>query len=146
MSKTFKPNSIYCIRNDVTPMAKILVVYTMAIMVALLFVGNVIVYAETDWKGDAKWGDTSHGDNNPTEKEFWNVAEDNKLHSLAKCIDHMDCKDHNIDWDKFKETKSWTNATEDEKFCIVESEDLGNTLVDYELLDCYKNPDYYQER
>lgn len=105
-----------------------------------------LVTGETDWKGDAKWGDESHDDNNPSENKFWNVAEDSKLHSLAKCIDHMDCKENKIDFDKFRETKAWTNATEDEKFCIVESEDLGNTLVDYEVLDCYKNPNYYQER
>ena len=105
-----------------------------------------LVTAETDWQGDAKWGAESHGDNHPTEKQFWKVAEKSKLHSLAKWIDWMDCKDHNIDFDKFRETKAWTNATEDEKFCIVESEDLGNTLVDYEVLDCYKNPNYYNER
>lgn len=104
------------------------------------------VNAETDWKDKAKWGAESHGDNKPTEKRFWQVAEDKKLHSLAKCIDHMLCKENDINFEKFSETKAWKNATEDEKICIVESEDLGNSLVDYEVLDCYKNPNYYNER
>lgn len=111
----------------------------------VLLTGNSVV-AETDWKGKAKWSGTAHNDNKPTEKEFWNVAKEKKLHSLAKCIDHMDCKENDIDFDKFKETVAWTNSTEDQKFCIFESEELGNSLVDYEVLDCYKNPDYYQER
>ena len=112
----------------------------------MMLAGLNSTYAETDWKGGAKWGAESHGDNHPTEKQFWQVAEQNKLYSLAKCIDHMECKENNIDWNEFKETKAWTNATEDEKICILESEDLGNTLVAYEVLDCYKNPDYYDER
>jgi hypothetical protein len=103
-------------------------------------------YAETDWKGNAKWGATDHKDNKPTEKQFWKVAESKKLHSLAKCIDWMECKNNDVDFDKFTETKAWINATEDQKICIVESEDLGSSLADYELLDCYKNSNYYNER
>lgn len=117
-----------------------------AIAMMIFSVSTISIKAETDWKGKPKWGAESHDDNNPSEKEFWKVAEDKKLHSLAKCIDHMDCKENDIDFDKFKETKAWSNSTEEQKFCIVESEDLGNTLVDYEVLDCYKNPNYYEER
>lgn len=117
-----------------------------SLLVALTLIIPVSVQAETDWKGEAKWSGTAHEDNKPTEKEFWNVAKEKRLHSLAKCIDFMECKENDIDFDKFKETVSWINATEDQKICIVESEDLGNSLVDYEVLDCYKNPDYYNER
>lgn len=118
----------------------------LGISILLVIFSIPLSYAETDWKGDAKWGDKSHGDNEPSEKDFWNVAENQKLHSLAKCIDHMECKENDIDFDKFKGTISWIKATEEQKFCIVESEDLGNSLVDYEVLDCYKNPNYYEER
>jgi len=124
---------------------KVLVAFAV-LPLLLLTVGFTLANAETDWKGDPKWGDSNHGDNNPSEHKFWQVAEHKKLHSLAKCIDHMECKDSQIGIENFQETKAWTNATEDEKICILESKDLGNTLVDYEILDCYKNPDYYNER
>lgn len=107
---------------------------------------NMAYGAEDEWAGKPKWNGEAHDDNKPTEKDFWKTAEKKKLHSLSKCIDMMECKNNDVDFDKFKETKAWTNATEEEKICIVESEDLGNKLQDYEIEFCYKNPDYYYDR
>lgn len=122
----------------------ILVIASLFFLISNLSLGT-IVFAD-DWKGKPKWGGTSHEDNNPSEKKFWKIAEDKKLHSLAKAIDHMVAKENDIDMDKFRETTAWKNATEDEKFCIIESEDLGNSLADYEVMKCYMNPAYYENR
>jgi len=88
--------------------------------------------------------DERHDDNNPNDNlEKWC---NQSLKECARNIDDMNYKDGDIDFKHFKQLAAWKTADEDEKFCIVESADLGNNLATYEVMKCYKDPDYYLDR
>ncbi len=60
---------------------------------------------------------------------------------LYQAIDNNKFDDNNINWNHFKNTPIFENATHSIQKCITKAEHLGNNLADYEIYDCYKKFD-----
>jgi hypothetical protein len=97
-------------------------------------------YAEKceDIKGVESWGSESHGDNNPSEKKFKSMLNDDSVGicELAKAIDHMKAKGTVKDWSDFKETTVYLGTTDKVQDCLEDRMDLGDSLADYEIQKC----------
>jgi hypothetical protein len=92
---------------------------------------NNIAIAEEDFD---EWSSTDHGDSNPSEK---NCEKHDTLRDYAKAVDHMKCDDDDIDWSDFKSSPVYINANDEQQDCLRAAEDLGGSLTDYEVMDCY---------
>ena len=90
-----------------------------------------------------EWDSTGHGDSNPTEK---NCETHNTLRDFAKAVDHMKCDDDNIDWSDFKASPVYVSANDEQQDCLRAAEDLGGSLTDYEVMDCYIEPEEMLEK
>jgi len=90
-----------------------------------------------------EWDSTGHGDSNPTEK---NCETHNTLRDFAKAVDHMKCDDDNIDWSDFKSSPVYISANDEQQDCLRAAEDLGGSLTDYEVMDCYIEPEEMLEK
>ena len=84
-----------------------------------------------------EWDSTGHGNSNPTEK---NCKTHNTLRHFPKAVDQMKCDDDNIDWSEFKSSVVYTTATDEQQNCLTAAADLGSSLTDYEVMDCYIEP------
>jgi hypothetical protein len=101
---------------------------------------NNIAIAEEDFD---EWSGTDHGDSNPSEK---NCKKHDTLRDFAKAVDHMECDDDNIDWSDFKSSPVYVNANDEQQDCLKAAEDLGSSLTDYEVMDCYIEPEEMLEK
>ena len=90
-----------------------------------------------------EWDSTGHGDSNPTEN---NCETHNTLRDFAKAVDHMKCDDDNIDWSDFKSSPVYVSANDEQQDCLRAAEDLGGSLTDYEVMDCYIEPEEMLEK
>jgi len=99
-----------------------------------------IAIAEEDFD---EWSGTDHGDSNPSEK---NCKKHDTLRDFAKAVDHMECDDDNIDWSDFKSSPVYVNANDEQQDCLKAAEDLGGSLTDYEVMDCYIEPEEMLEK
>ena len=90
-----------------------------------------------------EWSGTDHGDSNPSEK---NCKKHDTLRDFAKAVDHMECDDDNIDWSDFKSSPVYVNANDEQQDCLKAAEDLGGSLTDYEVMDCYIEPEEMLEK
>lgn len=62
------------------------------------------------------------------------------IKQLARAVDIMKFDDDNINWNHFKNTNLYQNSTAKIKLCIKDQAELGNSLSDYEVMDCvYEN-------
>ena len=52
----------------------------------------------------------------------------------------MKCDDDNIDWSEFKCSVVYTTTTDEQQDCLTAAADLGSSLTDYEVMDCYIEP------
>ncbi len=98
------------------------------------------VYA-VDYDFKNKLPGDNHGDNNPSEK---NCKKSDTLEEISIKIDAEKCEIDDIkdykDWDFYKLEDPET------KQCLTFFEDLGGSLVDYEVVYCYAYPEKYDEK
>lgn len=109
----------------------------LAVLVVSLASG---VYA-VDYDFKNKLPGDNHGDNNPSEK---NCKKSDTLEEISIKIDAEKCEIDDIknykDWDFYKLEDPET------KQCLTFFEDLGGSLVDYEVVYCYAYPEKYDEK
>lgn len=75
------------------------------------------------------------GDNEGDLKKYKDIEH------LYHAIDNGKFDDNNINWNHFKNSPVFENATSKIQHCIVKAEHLGDNLADYEIYDCYKKFD-----
>jgi hypothetical protein len=105
-----------------------------------IYNNNNSALAEEDFD---EWSGTDHGDSNPSEK---NCEKHDTLRDFAKAVDHMECDDDNIDWSDFKSSPVYVSANDEQQDCLRAAEDLGGSLTDYEVMDCYIEPEEMLEK
>ena len=88
---------------------------------------------------------TSHGDNSPSEKKFFQALHTQTLCSFTDMIDGMEIKgaireDTHCDWQCFMDTNVFQTAFDDAKACMFERYDLPDdgkkNLEAYEIQAC----------
>jgi len=86
------------------------------------------------------WGPSDHGSNNPSSKEFKMLAYKGSLCEISKCVDMVECTNHDaVDWQKFKNSPAYSLSEDDEQNCLTQAHKNGNGqngLVGYEILAC----------
>ena len=119
---------------------KILTNISVSILPILVLSVTSGVYAQ-DYDFKNKLPGDNHGDNNPSEK---NCKKSDTLEEISIKIDAEKCEIDDIknykDWNFYKLEDPET------KQCLTFFEDLGGSLVDYEVVYCYAYPEKYDEK
>jgi len=120
--------------------SKILTNISISFLAVLVLSLTSGVYA-VDYDFKNKLPGDNHGDNNPSEK---NCKKSDTLEEISIKIDAEKCEIDDIkdykDWDFYKLEDPET------KQCLTFFEDLGGSLVDYEVVYCYAYPEKYDEK
>jgi hypothetical protein len=98
------------------------------------------VYA-VDYDFKNKLPGDNHGDNNPSEK---NCKKSDTLEEISIKIDAEKCEIDDIK--NYKEWDFYKLEDPETKQCLTFFEDLGGSLVDYEVVYCYAYPEKYDEK
>jgi hypothetical protein len=98
------------------------------------------VYAQ-DYDFKNKLPGDNHGDNNPSEK---NCKKSDTLEEISVKIDSEKCEIDDIK--NYKEWNFYKLEDPETKQCLTFFEDLGGSLVDYEVVYCYAYPEKYDEK
>lgn len=98
------------------------------------------VYAQ-DYDFKSKLPGDNHGDNTPSEK---NCKKSDSLEEISIKIDAEKCEIDDID--DYKEWNFYKLEDPETKQCLTFFEDLGGSLVDYEVVYCYAYPEKYDEK
>lgn len=98
------------------------------------------VYAQ-DYDFKNKLPGDNHGDNNPSEK---NCKKSDTLEEISIKIDAEKCEIDDIK--DYKEWNFYKLEDPETKQCLTFFEDLGGSLVDYEVVYCYAYPEKYDEK
>lgn len=118
---------------------RILLLIAIGVFLIASSIGNVTAGEKREC-GDMKWSDKDHDTNNPSKKKFLEAAYEKDLCDLAKGIDHEKYHNHvSVDWNKFKQSPAYLNATDDQQDCLKEAHHDGNGmngLGGYEILYC----------
>lgn len=109
----------------------------LAILVLSLTSG---VYAQ-DYDFKNKLPGDNHGDNSPSEK---NCKKSDTLEEISIKIDAEKCEIDDIK--NYKEWNFYKLEDPETKQCLTFFEDLGGSLVDYEVVYCYAYPEKYDEK
>ena len=119
---------------------KILTNISFSILAILVLSVTSGVYAQ-DYDFKNKLPGDNHGDNSPSEK---NCKKSDTLEEISIKIDEEKCEIDDIknykDWNFYKLEDPET------KQCLTFFEDLGGSLVDYEVVYCYAYPEKYDEK
>ena len=119
---------------------KILTNISVSVLAILVLSVTSGVYAQ-DYDFKSKLPGDNHGDNNPSEK---NCKKSDTLEEISIKIDAEKCEIDDIkdykEWDFYKLEDPET------KQCLTFFEDLGGSLVDYEVVYCYAYPEKYDEK
>src|SRR4030095_13993739 len=75
---------------------------------------------------------------------IWRDYEDMK--ELVKDIRNGNKDDDNMDWDKFRDSSVYKNENEHIRDCIDLANKIGGKLGDYEIVRCFDNANYYNEK
>ena len=75
---------------------------------------------------------------------IWRDYEDMK--ELVKDIRNGNKDDDNMDWDKFRDSSVYKNENEDIRDCTDLANKVGGKLGDYEIVRCFDNANYYNEK
>ncbi|HET6717407.1 MAG TPA: hypothetical protein VFG90_09785 [Nitrososphaeraceae archaeon] len=120
--------------------SKILTNISISFLAVLVLSLTSGVYA-VDYDFKNKLPGDNHGDNNPSEK---NCKKSDTLEEISIKIDAEKCEIDDIknykDWNFYKLEDPET------KQCLTFFEDLGGSLVDYEVVYCYAYPEKYDEK
>lgn len=98
------------------------------------------VYA-VDYDFKNKLPGDNHGDNSPSEK---NCKKSDTLEEISIKIDAEKCEIDDIK--NYKEWNFYKLEDPETKQCLTFFEDLGGSLVDYEVVYCYAYPEKYDEK
>jgi hypothetical protein len=119
---------------------KILTNISVSIMAILVLSVTSGVYAQ-DYDFKNKLPGDNHGDNNPSEK---NCKKSDTLEEISIKIDAEKCEIDDIK--SYKEWNFYKLEDPETKQCLTFFEDLGGSLVDYEVVYCYAYPEKYDEK
>jgi hypothetical protein len=107
--------------------------------VLVLSLASGIYAVDYDFKN--KLPGDNHGDNTPSEK---NCKKSDTLEEISIKIDAEKCEIDDID--DYKEWNFYKLEDIETKQCLSFFEDLGGSLVDYEVVYCYAYPEKYDEK
>ena len=120
--------------------SKIAACISVSILAVLVLSVTSNVYAQDNYFKNKLPGD-NHGDNHATEK---NCKKSDTLEEISIKIDAEKCEMNNFknykQWDFYKLEDPETKA------CINYFHDLGGSLVDYEVVYCYAEPERYEAK
>ena len=119
---------------------KILTNISVSILAILVLSVTSGVYAQ-DYDFKNKLPGDNHGDNNPSEK---NCKKSDTLEEISIKIDAEKCEIDDIK--NYKEWDFYKLEDPETKQCLTFFEDLGGSLVDYEVVYCYAYPEKYDEK
>lgn len=77
-------------------------------------------------------------------EEIWEDYE--TMGEMVKDIRNGDKDDDNVDYNKFKDSVVYKNAKEDVRNCIDLANKVGEKLGDYEIVRCFENTNYFEEK
>jgi hypothetical protein len=107
--------------------------------VLVLSVASGVYAVDYDFKN--KLPGDNHGDNSPSEK---NCKKSDTLEEISIKIDAEKCEIDDIK--NYKEWDFYKLEDPETKQCLTFFEDLGGSLVDYEVVYCYAYPEKYDEK
>lgn len=119
---------------------KILTNISFSILAILVLSVTSGIYAQ-DYDFKNKLPGDNHGDNNPSEK---NCKKSDTLEEISIKIDEEKCEIDDIK--NYKEWNFYKLEDPETKQCLTFFEDLGGSLVDYEVVYCYAYPEKYDEK
>ena len=119
---------------------KILTNISVSILAILVLSVTSGVYAQ-DYDFKNKLPGDNHGDNSPSEK---NCKKSDTLEEISVKIDAEKCEIDDIK--NYKEWNFYKLEDPETKQCLTFFEDLGGSLVDYEVVYCYAYPEKYDEK
>lgn len=119
---------------------KILTNISFSILAILVLSLTSGVYAQ-DYDFKNKLPGDNHGDNSPSEK---NCKKSDTLEEISIKIDAEKCEIDDIK--NYKEWNFYKLEDPETKQCLTFFEDLGGSLVDYEVVYCYAYPEKYDEK
>lgn len=120
--------------------SKILTNISISFLAVLVLSLTSGVYA-VDYDFKNKLPGDNHGDNNPSEK---NCKKSDTLEEISIKIDAEKCEIDDIK--NYKEWNFYKLEDPETKQCLTFFEDLGGSLVDYEVVYCYAYPEKYDEK
>src|SRR5918995_4904499 len=77
-------------------------------------------------------------------EEIWEDYEN--MGDMVKDIRNGGKDDDKVDYDKFKDSSVYKNADEDLRDCIDLANKVGEKLGDYEIVRCFENTNYFEEK
>src|SRR5688572_4884919 len=77
-------------------------------------------------------------------EEIWEDYE--RMEEMVKDIKNGDKDDDKVDYNKFKDSAVYKNAEEDVRNCIDLANKVGEKLGDYEIVRCFENTNYFEEK
>lgn len=119
---------------------RILTNISVSILAILVLSVTSGVFAQ-DYDFKNKLPGDNHGDNNPSEK---NCKKSDTLEEISIKIDEEKCEIDDIK--NYKEWDFYKLEDPETKQCLTFFEDLGGSLVDYEVVYCYAYPEKYDEK
>ena len=120
--------------------SKILTYFSISFLAVLVLSLTSGVYA-VDYDFKNKLPGDNHGDNTPSEK---NCKKSDTLEEISIKIDAEKCEIDDIK--DYKEWNFYKLEDPETKQCLTFFEDLGGSLVDYEVVYCYAYPEKYDEK
>ena len=123
---------------DINP--RILTNISVSILAVLVLSVTSGVYAQ-DYDFKNKLPGDNHGDNSPSEK---NCKKSDTLEEISIKIDAEKCEIDDIK--NYKEWNFYKLEDPETTQCLTFFEDLGGSLVDYEVVYCYAYPEKYDEK
>ena len=120
--------------------SKILTNISISFLAVLVLSLTSGVYA-VDYDFKNKLPGDNHGDNTPSEK---NCKKSDTLEEISVKIDAEKCEIDDIK--NYKEWNFYKLEDPETKQCLTYFEDLGGSLVDYEVVYCYAYPEKYDEK
>jgi hypothetical protein len=120
--------------------SKILTNFSISLLAVLVLSLASGVYA-VDYDFKNKLPGDNHGDNSPSEK---NCKKSDTLEEISIKIDAEKCEIDDIK--NYKEWDFYKLEDPETKQCLTFFEDLGGSLVDYEVVYCYAYPEKYDEK
>ena len=121
--------------------SKILTYFSISFLAVLVISLTSGVFATVDYDFKNKLPGDNHGDNNPSEK---NCKKSDTLEEISIKIDAEKCEIDDIK--DYKEWNFYKLEDPETKQCLTFFEDLGGSLVDYEVMYCYAYPEKYEEK
>ena len=119
---------------------RILTNISVSILAVLVLSVTSGVYAQ-DYDFKNKLPGDNHGDNSPSEK---NCKKSDTLEEISIKIDAEKCEIDDIK--NYKEWNFYKLEDPETKQCLTFFEDLGGSLVDYEVVYCFAYPEKYDEK